>query len=289
MLAELLNDIIDFSKIEAGKLELNPEPVDPGALLAQRRRPAAPRRPRQKGLDAGRRGRRPASAGSGRRPPPAAPGPVQPGGQRREVHPGGRRPGAPDQRRSAEASGAAALRDPATAAWASTQAAQPTACSSASARPTARPPAASAARAWAWRSPERLAVLMGGDGGLRSLRRGRGLARSGWRSPRRRRLGGRPRRSRRRRRPPCWPACAVLMVEDNATNRLIAGQAAARTMGAVVETADDGVQGVEVVERAAELRPHLDGRPDARHGRARGHAAHPRPGRRARLRRRSSP
>jgi signal transduction histidine kinase len=34
MLSELLNDIIDFSKIEAGKLELAAEPVDPADLLA---------------------------------------------------------------------------------------------------------------------------------------------------------------------------------------------------------------------------------------------------------------
>jgi PAS domain S-box-containing protein len=33
MLSELLNDIIDFSKIEAGKLELMPEPVDPVELM----------------------------------------------------------------------------------------------------------------------------------------------------------------------------------------------------------------------------------------------------------------
>jgi len=33
MLSELLNDIVDFSKIEAGKLEFNPEPIDPAALL----------------------------------------------------------------------------------------------------------------------------------------------------------------------------------------------------------------------------------------------------------------
>ena len=33
MLAELLNDVIDFSKIEAGRLEFTPEPVDPAALL----------------------------------------------------------------------------------------------------------------------------------------------------------------------------------------------------------------------------------------------------------------
>jgi len=34
MLSELLNDIIDFSKIEAGKLELATEPVEPADLLA---------------------------------------------------------------------------------------------------------------------------------------------------------------------------------------------------------------------------------------------------------------
>ena len=34
MLSELLNDIIDFSKIEAGKLELSTEPVEPADLLA---------------------------------------------------------------------------------------------------------------------------------------------------------------------------------------------------------------------------------------------------------------
>jgi PAS domain S-box-containing protein len=34
MLSELLNDIIDFSKIEAGKLELSAEPVAPAELLA---------------------------------------------------------------------------------------------------------------------------------------------------------------------------------------------------------------------------------------------------------------
>ncbi len=34
MLSELLNDIIDFSKIEAGKLELSAEPVEPAELLA---------------------------------------------------------------------------------------------------------------------------------------------------------------------------------------------------------------------------------------------------------------
>jgi PAS domain S-box-containing protein len=33
MLAELLNDIVDFSKIEAGRLEFSPEPVDPEAVL----------------------------------------------------------------------------------------------------------------------------------------------------------------------------------------------------------------------------------------------------------------
>jgi PAS domain S-box-containing protein len=49
MLSELLNDIIDFSKIEAGKLELHPEPIDPAALLrsvADLLRPQA----QQKGL-----------------------------------------------------------------------------------------------------------------------------------------------------------------------------------------------------------------------------------------------
>ncbi|MDI1364859.1 MAG: ATP-binding protein, partial [bacterium] len=49
MLSELLNDIVDFSKIEAGKLELAPEATDPAALLrgvADLLRPQA----RQRGL-----------------------------------------------------------------------------------------------------------------------------------------------------------------------------------------------------------------------------------------------
>ena len=33
MLGQLLNDVIDFSKIEAGRMELSPEPVDPAHLL----------------------------------------------------------------------------------------------------------------------------------------------------------------------------------------------------------------------------------------------------------------
>lgn len=33
MLTQLLNDVLDFSKIEAGRLELNPEPLDPVAAL----------------------------------------------------------------------------------------------------------------------------------------------------------------------------------------------------------------------------------------------------------------
>ncbi len=44
MLTQLLNDVLDFSKIEAGKLELNPEPLDPAATLnavADMLRPAA--------------------------------------------------------------------------------------------------------------------------------------------------------------------------------------------------------------------------------------------------------
>jgi len=44
MLTQLLNDVLDFSKIEAGQLELNPEPLDPAAVLrsvADMLRPAA--------------------------------------------------------------------------------------------------------------------------------------------------------------------------------------------------------------------------------------------------------
>ncbi|HEY2710524.1 MAG TPA: response regulator [Caulobacteraceae bacterium] len=33
MLAQLINDVLDFSKIEAGKLDINPAPTDPAALL----------------------------------------------------------------------------------------------------------------------------------------------------------------------------------------------------------------------------------------------------------------
>jgi signal transduction histidine kinase len=33
MLSQLINDVLDFSKIEAGRLELNPEPADPAAIV----------------------------------------------------------------------------------------------------------------------------------------------------------------------------------------------------------------------------------------------------------------
>jgi PAS domain S-box-containing protein len=50
MLAELLNDVIDFSKIEAGRLELASEPVDPCALVRGVARLLEPQA-RAKGLD----------------------------------------------------------------------------------------------------------------------------------------------------------------------------------------------------------------------------------------------
>jgi PAS domain S-box-containing protein len=50
MLSELLNDVIDFSKIEAGRLELNCETLDPGELVSGVTRILAPQA-RAKGLE----------------------------------------------------------------------------------------------------------------------------------------------------------------------------------------------------------------------------------------------
>jgi PAS domain S-box-containing protein len=50
MLSELLNDVIDFSKIEAGRLELNSETLDPGELVSGVTRILGPQA-RAKGLD----------------------------------------------------------------------------------------------------------------------------------------------------------------------------------------------------------------------------------------------
>jgi PAS domain S-box-containing protein len=239
MLSELLNDIIDFSKIEAGKLELNPEPIDPAALLrsvADLLRPQA----KQKGLtldvavDPGigwvnadplrlRQGlfnllgnavKFTLEGGVQARLTTAGP-------------PGARRP-----RFEIQDSGVGV--DPATADGLFQRFSQ------ADGSTTRRFGGAGLGLA----ITRRLAILMGGDVGFRGPPEGGSVF---WLE-----IAA----------PPASEAAAplesadtallaglrVLIVEDNATNRLIAGRLL-QAMGAAVETADDGVLGVEAVER----------------------------------------
>jgi CheY-like chemotaxis protein len=240
MLSELLNDIIDFSKIEAGKLELNPEPIDPAALLrsvADLLRPQA----RQKGLtltvavDPGedRLGRR----------RPAAPAPglfnllgnavkfTLEGGVQARLTTGPAGPTAP------------ALRDPGHRRRHRPRPAEGLfqRFSQADGSTTRRFGGAGLGLA----ITRRLAILMGGEVGFSSPPEGGSTF---WLEIAAPQASEPPRRSKRAD-TALLAGLRVLIVEDNATNRLIAGRML-QAMGAVVETADDGVQGVEAVERA---------------------------------------
>jgi CheY-like chemotaxis protein len=239
MLSELLNDIIDFSKIEAGKLELNPEPIDPAALLrsvADLLRPQA----KQKGLtldvavDPGigwvnadplrlRQGlfnllgnavKFTLEGGVQARLTTAGP-------------PGGRR-----LRFEIQDSGVGV--DPATADGLFQRFSQ------ADGSTTRRFGGAGLGLA----ITRRLAILMGGDVGFRGPPEGGSIFWLEVAAPPASEAAA-----------PLEPAdtallagLRVLIVEDNATNRLIAGRLL-QAMGATVETADDGVLGVEAVER----------------------------------------
>jgi CheY-like chemotaxis protein/nitrogen-specific signal transduction histidine kinase len=239
MLSELLNDIIDFSKIEAGKLELNPEPIDPAALLrsvADLLRPQA----KQKGLtldvavDPGigwvnadpLRLRQGLFNLLGN----AVKFTLEGGVQARLTTAGP--PGARRLRFEIQDSGVGV--DPATADGLFQRFSQ------ADGSTTRRFGGAGLGLA----ITRRLAILMGGDVGFRGPPEGGSVF---WLE-----IAA----------PPASEAAAplesadtallaglrVLIVEDNATNRLIAGRLL-QAMGAAVETADDGVLGVEAVER----------------------------------------
>jgi PAS domain S-box-containing protein len=239
MLSELLNDIIDFSKIEAGKLELNPEPIDPAALLrsvADLLRPQA----RQKGLTLtvavdpgiGWVGADPLRLRQGlfNLLGNAVKFTLEGGVQARLTAAGP--PGARRLRFEIQDSGVGV--DQATADGLFQRFSQ------ADGSTTRRFGGAGLGLA----ITRRLAILMGGDVGFRSPPEGGSIF---WLE-----IAA----------PPASEAAApveaadtallaglrVLIVEDNATNRLIAGRLL-QAMGAVVEIADDGVLGVEAVER----------------------------------------
>jgi len=238
MLSELLNDIIDFSKIEAGKLELNPEPIDPAALLrsvADLLRPQA----KQKGLSLtvtvdpgiGWVGADPLRLRQGlfNLLGNAVKFTLEGGVEARLTTAGP--PGARRLRFEIQDSGVGV--DQATAEGLFQRFSQ------ADGSTTRRFGGAGLGLA----ITRRLAILMGGDVGFTSPPEGGSLF---WLE-----IAA----------PPASEAAApieadtgllaglrVLIVEDNATNRLIAGRLL-EAMGAVVETAEDGVLGVEAVER----------------------------------------
>jgi PAS domain S-box-containing protein len=241
MLSELLNDIIDFSKVEAGKLELHAEPIDPAAVLrsvADLLRPLAT----QKGLGL---------------TIAVAPGvgwigadPLRlrqalfnlvgnavkftlEGGVQVRLAPAGR-PG--ERRLRFEIQDTGVGIDEAIADGLFQRFSQ------ADGSTTRRFGGAGLGLA----ITRRLAILMGGDIGFSSPPEGGSLF---WLE-----IAAPPASEAVA---PAEPAdiallagARVLIVEDNATNRLIAGRLL-QAMGAEVETADDGVQGVEAVERDA--------------------------------------
>jgi len=242
MLSELLNDIIDFSKIEAGKLELHPEPIDPAALLrsvADLLRPQA----RQKGLTldvtvdpgVGWVGADPLRLrqalfnllGN------AVKFTLEGGVQARLTT-----IGPPDARRLRfEIQDSGVGIDAATADGLFQRFSQ------ADGSTTRRFGGAGLGLA----ITRRLAILMGGDVGFRSPPEGGSLF---WLE-----IAASPASEAAA---PVEHAdtallagLRVLIVEDNATNRLIAGRLL-EAMGATVETADDGAQGVEAVERSGQ-------------------------------------
>jgi PAS domain S-box-containing protein len=242
MLSELLNDIIDFSKIEAGKLELNLEPIDPAALLrsvADLLRPQA----RQKGLTLtvavdpgiGWVGADPLRLRQGlfNLLGNAVKFTLEGGVQARLTT-----AGPPGQRRLRfEIQDSGVGIDQAAAEGLFQRFSQ------ADGSTTRRFGGAGLGLA----ITRRLAILMGGEVGFSSPPEGGSIF---WLE-----IAA----------PPASEAAApveaadtallaglrVLIVEDNATNRLIAGRLL-QAMGAVVQTADDGVQGVEAVERGGQ-------------------------------------
>ena len=237
MLSELLNDIIDFSKIEAGKLEFHPEPIDPAALLrnvADLLRPQA----QQKGLTLtltvdpgiGWVGADPLRLRQGlfNLLGNAVKFTLEGGVQVRLTT-----AGAPGERRLRfEIQDTGVGIDQATADGLFQRFSQ------ADGSTTRRFGGAGLGLA----ITRRLAILMGGDVGFCSPPEGGSLF---WLE-----IAA----------PPASEAAApdetadtallaglrVLIVEDNATNRLIAGRLL-QAMGAEVETADDGILGVEAV------------------------------------------
>jgi PAS domain S-box-containing protein len=239
MLSELLNDIIDFSKVEAGKLELHAEPIDPAAVLrsvADLLRPQA----RQKGLSLtvtvdpgiGWIGADPLRLrqalfnllGN------AVKFTLE-GGVEARLTTGGR-PGERRVRFEIQDTGVGV--DQATADGLFQRFSQ------ADGSTTRRFGGAGLGLA----ITRRLAILMGGDVGFRGPPEGGSLFWLEIAAPPASEAAAPVEAAD----PALLAGLRVLIVEDNATNRLIAGRLL-QAMGAVVETADDGIQGVEAVER----------------------------------------
>ena len=147
-LLSLIEEILDFSKIEAGKLDLEARPFALAALVEETVELLAPRA-QAKGIEIASFVDERLPATSRRRCRALAPGAAQSRRQRHQVHRSGRRRGDRRAGRACRSTFVSWCATPASASRRKTR----RACSAISSRPTAPPPASSAAPAWGSRSP----------------------------------------------------------------------------------------------------------------------------------------
>ena len=150
-LTTLISDILDFSKIEAGKLELESLDFELPAMVEDMLEILSRKAARERGSP-GLPFRRRRAVGRRRRSRPSAAGAAQPDQQRDQVH--RTRPGhRPRDVPRVSTSRRGCLNSPSPIPASEFRPSGATGCSKAFRKSTPRPPANTAAPAWAWRSP----------------------------------------------------------------------------------------------------------------------------------------